>query len=129
MYKRLIITLAVGLIVTVFVYWGLVDSLNRPSISSIPIDPQSSIQILSRNLNESQSNFAILNYVYLRSNGTIYQSNIEDSSVGKKIGDTEPTTTSASHFAWEVLDKVKHKIYFLDHLTAEVISINNTKVF
>ena len=129
MYKRLIITLAVGIIVTFLVYLALVDSLNRPSISSIPLDPQVSIQILSRNLNESNSNFAILNYVYLKSNGTIYQSNLEDRAVGKKIGDTEPTTTSASHFAWEVLDKANHKIYFLDHLTAEIISINNTKIF
>ena len=129
MLKRLIVTLAVGVIVTLFVYWGLVDSLSRPSISGIPIDPHSSIQILSRNLNETESNFAVINYVYLKSNGTIYESNIDTSAVGKNIGNTEPTTTSASHFAWEVLDKVNHKLYFLDHLTAEIISTNNSKIF
>ena len=91
--------------------------------------PHLSIQILSRSLNETESNFAVINYVYLKSNGTIYESNIDTSAVGKNIGNTEPTTTSASHFAWEVLDKVNHKLYFLDHLAAEIISTNNSKIF
>jgi hypothetical protein len=78
------------------------------------------------NLSENQID-RTPNYVYVKSDGKVYESNPELNSIGNSIGTTEPTTTGGSHFAWEVDDiQNKHK-YYVDSVIAEIISNSGYK--
>lgn len=62
------------------------------------------------------------NFVYVKSDGKVYESNPELNNIGNNIGITEPTTTGGSHFAWEVDDFQDKQKYYVDSAIAEIIS-------
>jgi hypothetical protein len=118
-----LLTISFGIMVTAIVFFGLQDSQNRPSLSRLPISPDSAILRVANtfNISESQIDNAP-NYVYVKPDGKVYESNPELNNVGNNIGITGPTTTGGSHFAWEVdVIQGKHK-YYVDSVIAEIIS-------
>lgn len=121
--KRILLTVSFGILVTVIVFFGLQDIQNRPSLSRLPISPDLAILRVENTVNISENQIdKSLNYVYVKSDGKLYESNPELNNIGNNIGVTEPTTTGGSHFAWEVNDfQDKHK-YYVDSVIAEIIS-------
>ena len=125
---RILLTISFGILVTTIVFFGLQDSQNRPSLSRLPISPDVAILKVKNAFNISENQIERSpNYVYVKSNGKVYESNPELNSIGNNIGTTEPTTTGGSHFAWEVDDiQDKHK-YYVDSVIAEIISNSSYK--
>lgn len=126
--KKLIITASFGILVTIVVYFGIVDSLNRPSLSRLPVSPDVAISRLVSTFNISKNQLdSSPRYVYVKSDGTVYESNPELNNVGKIIGNAESTNTSGSHFAWEIKDFQSKKKYYVDAVTAAIISNSSYK--
>ncbi len=125
--SRLAITLGIGILTTIFVYFGLRDSLNHPSIFHTPIPPDMAINIVKKELNPSQADSANLkyNYVYLKPDGKVYQSNSDFSSIGKLLGKSEPTITGGSHYAFEIKNSASNKSYYVDYVTGVIESSSN----
>ena len=109
--------------ITFVVFFSLQDIQNRPSLSRLPISPDVAILRVENTFNISENQIdKSPNYVYVKSDGTLYESKPDLNDIGKSIGVTEPTTTGGSHFAWEVDDlQGKHK-YYVDSVIAEIIS-------
>ncbi len=126
--KRILLTISFGILVTAIVFFGLQDAQNRPSLSRLPISPDVAILRVENTFNISENQIdRTPNYVYVKSDGKVYESNPELNSIGNSIGSTEPTTTGGSHFAWEVDDtQDKHK-YYVDSVIAEIISNSSYK--
>ena len=126
--KKLIITVSFGILVTIVVYFGIVDSLNRPSLSRLPVSPDVAISRLVSTFNISKNQLdSSPRYVYVKSDGTVYESNPELNNEGKIIGNAEPTNTGGSHFAWEIKDFQSKKKYYVDAVTAAIISNSSYK--
>lgn len=117
------LTVSFGILITFVVFFSLQDIQNRPSLSRLPISPDVAILRVENTFNISENQIdKFPNYVYVKSDGTLYESNPDLNDIGKSIGVTEPTTTGGSHFAWEVKDlQGKHK-YYVDSVIAEIIS-------
>ena len=123
MNKRLLITMSFGILVTLVVFLGLQDSQNRPSLSRLPISPDVAIArvISTYNLSEDRLDKPP-HYVYVESDGNVYESNPEQNNIGKIIGHTDTTNTGGSHFAWEINDLQGRQKYYVDAVIAEIIS-------
>ena len=117
------LTISFGILITFVVFFSLQDIQNRPSLSRLPIPPDLAILRVENTFNISENQIdKSPNYVYVKSDGTLYESNPDLNDIGKSIGVAEPTTTGGSHFAWEVDDlQGKHK-YYVDSVIAEIIS-------
>lgn len=121
--KRLLITMSFAILVTLVVFLGLQDSQNRPSLSRLPISPDVAITrvVSTYNISEDQLDKPP-HYVYVKSDGNVYESNPEQNNIGKIIGHTDTTNTGGSHFAWEINDLQGRQKYYVDAVIAEIIS-------
>jgi uncharacterized protein YpmB len=122
---KIVISLAIGIMMTFFVYVALQDSLNRPSLSRLPIAYDTAISIVMKkeNLTQSDLNDFSTRYVYIRGNGSIFESDSNTNSIGKYLGRSqEPTITTGNHFAWEVKYKKNNLTFYVDHATGEIIA-------
>ncbi len=110
--SRLLITASIGVVATILVYFGLEESLNRPSISNIPVPPDLVLKIVAKQFNISSQDSKNLkfNNVYVNPSGEVYQSDSEFRSIGSLLGKTEVTETGGSHYAWEISDTCKQEI-------------------
>ena len=122
--KKTVISISVGIGVTLLAYLALQDSLNRPSLNRVPISSQTAVSIIIKqeNLTQNELNSFSTNYVYIKGDGNIYESDVSSNSIGRYLGTTEPTITTGNHFAWEVKNKQNQKRYYIDHVTGEVIA-------
>jgi uncharacterized protein YpmB len=122
--KKMIISISVGIGVTLLAYLALQDSLNRPSLNRVPISSQTAVSIIIKqeNLTQNELNSFSTNYVYIKGDGNIYESDVSSNSIGRYLGTTEPTITTGNHFAWEVKNKQNQKRFYVDHVTGEIIS-------
>ena len=121
--KRLLITMSFGILVTLVVFLGLQDSQNRPSLSRLPISPDVAIVRVISTYNISEDRLDKLpHYVYVTSDGNVYESNPEQNNIGKIISHTDTTNTGGSHFAWEINDLQGKQKYYVDAIIAEIIS-------
>jgi len=126
--KRIIITISFGILVTVLVFLGIQDSLNHPSISRVPISPNVAISRVSSTFNMSENQIdKSPQYVYVKHDGKVYESDPEFNNIGKIIGNAEPTNTGASHFAWEINNLQNKKKYYVDGVIGEIISNSSYK--
>ena len=125
--SRLAITVGIGILVTVFVYFGLRDSLNHPSIIRTSIPPDIALNIVRNVFNISQADSVNLktNYVYLKPNGEVYQLNSESNRIGEFLEKSEPTKTGGSHYALQIKDTQSNKSYYVDYVTGEIVSSSN----
>ena len=124
MIKRVLLSVAIGVIITYLVYLGLIDSLTRSSINYLSISNDTAISLILKNYNLSSQHLTDINskYVYIKGNGEIYESKKDAKSIGKYIGKTSPTITTGNHFGWEVKFPALNKTYYVDHLTGDIIS-------
>jgi hypothetical protein len=122
--KRIVVSISVGVGVTLLAYLALQDSLNRPSLNRLPISSQTAVSIIIKqeNLAHNESNDVSTSYVYIKGDGSIYESDVSSNSIGRYLDTTEPTITTGNHFAWEVTSKQNQKRYYVDHVTGEIIS-------
>src|SRR5918911_1646166 len=120
--KKVIVSAAIGLVATFLVYIELQNSLRVPSLSSTPISSDTAIAIVAKkqNLTLYNINDFYTRYVYIKGDGTIYESDTGSNSIGKYLGKTKPTITMGNHFAWMV--KESSHIYFIDSVTGETIT-------
>lgn len=126
--KRFLITISFGILVTLVVFLGLQDSQNRPSLSRLPISPDVAIARVISTYNISEDRLDIPpHYVYVKSDGNVYESNPEQNNIGKIIGHTDTTNTGGSHFAWEINDLQGRQKYYVDAVIAEIISNSSYK--
>ncbi len=105
------------------------NSLLFPTFFSIPISNEEAMSIVVHKLNITKYNvfdFSTM-YVYLKGDGSIFESNINSNSTGKYIGKTEPTITTGSYFTWEI--KNNKDDYFLDSTTGEIVSETQNLVY
>jgi hypothetical protein len=122
--KRIVVSISVGVGVMLLAYLALQDSLNRPSLNRLPISSQTAVSIIIKqeNLADNESNDVSTSYVYIKGDGSIYESDVSSNSIGRYLDTTEPTITTGNHFAWEVKNKQNQKRYYVDHITGEIIS-------
>jgi hypothetical protein len=122
--KKAILLISIGVGMMSLTYLALQDSLNRPSISQLPISSKTAVSIVIRqeNLTQNKVNDFSTNYVYIKGDGKIYYSEISSNSIGRYLDTTEPTITTGNHFAWEVKNKVTQRRYYVDHVTGEIIA-------
>jgi hypothetical protein len=120
--KKLAILAAIGLGVTFLIYLGLQNSLRVPSLFSTPISSDAAVSIVAKkqNLTLYNVNNFYTRYVYIKGDGTIFESDIGSNSIGKYLGKTRPTITTGNHFAWMV--KRNNHVYFVDSVTGEIIA-------
>jgi hypothetical protein len=126
---KVIASASVGIITTFLVYSALQDSLNRPSLTRLPLSSNIAIAIVIKedNLtNTDQKDFSA-QYVYIKGNGRVFESDSYSNSIGKYIHSVqEPTITTGNHFAWEIKnDKGNNSdpmYYYVDHVTGEIIA-------
>lgn len=122
--KKMIVSISVGVGVMLLTYLALQDSLNRPSLNRLPISSQTAVSIILKqeNLKQNKLSDFLTNYVYIKGDGAIYESEVSSNSIGRYLDTTEPTITTGNHFAWEVINKQNQKRYYVDHITGEIIS-------
>ncbi len=122
--KKTILLILIGVGVMFLTYLGLQESLNRPLLSQLPISSETAISIIiqQENLTENKLDDFSTNYVYIKGDGKIYDSEISSNSIGRYLDTTEPTITTGNHFAWEVKDKETQRRYYVDHVTGEIIA-------
>ena len=125
--SRFAITVGIGILVTVFVYFGLQDSLNHPSILRTSIPPEIAVNIVRNAFNISQADSVNpkSNYVYLQPNGEVYQLDSESNRIGEFLEKAEPTETGGSHYALQIKDTLSNKSYYVDYVTGEIVSSSN----
>ncbi len=105
------------------------NSLLFPTFFSTPISNEEAMSIVVHKLNITKYNvfdFSTM-YVYLKGDGSIFESNINSNSTGKYIGKTEPIITTGSYFTWEI--KNNKDDYFLDSTTGEIVSETQNLVY
>jgi uncharacterized protein YpmB len=122
--KKMILSISIGIGVMFLTYLALQDSLNRPSLNRLPISSQTAVSIIieQENLTQHELNDFSTNYVYIKGDGSVYESDISSNAIGRYLDTTEPTITTGNHFAWEVKNKQNQKRYYIDHVTGEVIA-------
>jgi hypothetical protein len=120
--KKVALLTTIGLAVTFLIYLGLQNSLRVPSLFSTPISSEAAVTIVAKNQNLTvyNANDFYTRYVYIKGDGTIFESDIGSNSIGKYLGKTRPTITTGNHFAWMV--KRNSHGYFVDSVTGEIIS-------
>ena len=120
------ISLVVGIMAMLLVYFGLQASLNWSSLSRLPIsyDTAISIVIKKENLTQSDLNDFSTRYVYIKGDGSIFESNSNTNSIGKYLGRSEePTITTGDHFAWQVKYKKNNNLtFYVDSAIGEIIA-------
>jgi hypothetical protein len=122
--KKMVISISFSIGVMLLTYLALQDSLTRPSLSRLPISSQIAVSIIIKQENLTQNNFNDFssNYVYIKGDGSIYDSDISSNAIGRYLDTTEPTITTGNHFAWEIKNKQNQNRYFVDHVTGDVIA-------
>lgn len=83
---KLSVSIAVGLTTMFLVYVALQISLREPSLSRLPIMPDTAVSIVMKykdGSTESQSpNDFVARFVYIKGNGSIFESDPNSNSVG-----------------------------------------------
>ena len=127
MDKKIVVLVAIGIAMTVLVYLGLQNSLKIPALFSAPLSSEAAVAIVAQkqNLTRYNINDFSIRYVYIKGDGSLFESNINSNSIGKYLGKTETTITTANHFSWEV--KKNNYTYYIDSATGEIVakSMNN----
>ena len=100
MIKRVLLSLAVGVVVTYLVYLGLMDALNRSSINYLSISNETAVSLIAQNYNLSSQELNNINskYVYIKGNGDIYESKKDTNLIGTYVGKTSPTLSTWKSF-------------------------------
>ncbi len=119
--KKLPVVIGVAVLITILVYLALENSLLYPTLFSAPISGEEAVSIIAHQLNlKDNTKYLSATYVYIKGDGSIFESDVKSNSIGKYIGSAEPTKTTGNYFAWEV--RYHNSSYFIDGTTGEIIS-------
>jgi len=126
MAVKFAISLGIGIVFALLVYFGLIDSLTRSSVNfqAIPNSTAVSIVLKENNLSKDDITYTQSKFVYLKSNGNLYLSDDKTKKIGNFIGITSPTITTGNHFAWEIKLTPINQTYYVDHVSGDIISNN-----
>jgi hypothetical protein len=122
MDKKIATLIAIGIAMTALVYLGLQNSLKVPALFYAPLSSEAAVAIVAQKQNLTQYNindFSI-RYVYIKGDGSLFESDVNSNSIGKYLGKTETTITTANYFSWEV--KKNHYAYYVDSATGEIVA-------
>jgi hypothetical protein len=122
MDKKIATLIAIGIAMTALVYLGLQNSLKVPALFYAPLSSEAAVAIVAQKLNLTQYNindFSI-RYVYIKGDGSLFESDVNSNSIGKYLGKTETTITTANYFSWEV--KKNNYAYYVDSATGEIVA-------
>jgi hypothetical protein len=122
MDKKIAILIAIGMAMTAIVYLGLQNSLKVPALFYAPLSSEAAVAIVAQKQNLTQYNindFSI-RYVYIKGDGSLFESDVNSNSIGKYLGKTETTITTANYFSWEV--KKNNYAYYVDSATGEIVA-------
>ena len=120
----MILSLGIGIGVTIIVYLALTGSLDQPTLNRIPIPPEATISIVIAQKNSmhlSPKDFAV-GYVYIKGNGEFYESNANSNSIGQYLGTRTSTISGGNYFAWKVQNKKDGSTYFVEHIDGDIVS-------
>jgi len=118
------VSLGIGIVFALLVYFGLIDSLTRSSVNFQAISNSTAVSIVLKenNLSKDEITNTQSKFVYLKSNGNLYLSDDKTKKIGNFMGITSPTITTGNHFAWEIkLTPINHT-YYVDHVSGDIIS-------
>jgi hypothetical protein len=112
------------------VYIALQTSMKVPSLDRLPILPSAAVSIVMNNddgvANSYNPDDFTTRYVYIKGNGSLFESDPNSNSIGKYLGTTgEITMTTGNHFAWEVTNKKGNLLYYVDSITGDIIVKSN----
>jgi hypothetical protein len=81
---KVIVSASVGIVATFLVYSGLQDSVNRPSLSRLPIPSDIALTIVIKEENLTQTNPKDFSarYVYIKGDGRVFESNPNLNTIG-----------------------------------------------
>ena len=122
MDKKIATLIAIGIAMTALVYLGLQNSLKVPALFYAPLSSEAAVAIVAQKQNLTQYNindFSI-RYVYIKGDGSLFDSDVNSNSIGKYLGKTETTITTANYFSWEV--KKNNYAYYVDSATGEIVA-------
>jgi hypothetical protein len=122
MDKKIATLIAIGIAMTAIVYLGLQNSLKVPALFYAPLSSEAAVTIVAQKQNLTQYNindFSI-RYVYIKGDGSLFESDVNSNSIGKYLGKTETTITTANYFSWEV--KKNNYAYYVDSATGEIVA-------
>ena len=122
MDKKLATLIAIGIAMTALVYLGLQNSLKVPALFYAPLSSEAAVAIVAQKQNLTQYNindFSI-RYVYIKGDGSLFESDANSNSIGKYLGKTETTITTANYFSWEI--KKNNYAYYVDSATGEIVA-------
>jgi len=122
--KKFAVTVTISILVTILVYIGIVTSLERPTLSRTPLSEENAVSIVidKKNLNSSDRQDFVTEFVNIKGNGSFYESNINSNYVGMHLGDSHPTINNANYFAWKVTDRMNNFTYFIEPLNGVIVS-------
>ena len=112
------------------VYIALQNSLKEPSLSQLPIMSEKAVSIVLKYKNGSIESYNlkdfVTRFVYVKGNGSVFESNPDSNSVGRYLGSAgDSTITTGNHFAWEILDKKDVSLYYVDSITGDIVMQKN----
>ena len=122
MDKKIATLIAIGIAMTALVYLGLQNSLKVPALFYAPLSSEAAVAIVAQKQNLTQYNindFSI-RYVDIKGDGSLFESDVNSNSIGKYLGKTETTITTANYFSWEV--KKNNYAYYVDSATGEIVA-------
>lgn len=126
MAVKFAVSLGIGIVFALLVYFGLIDSLTRSSGNFQTISNSTAVSIVleENNLSKDEITNTQSKFVYLKSNGNLYLSDDKTKEIGNFIGITSPTITTGNHFAWEIKLTPINQTYYVDHVSGDIISNN-----
>lgn len=124
MAVKFAVSLGIGIVFALLVYFGLIDSLTRSSVNFQAISNSTAVSIVLKenNLSKDEITHMQSRFVYLKSNGNLYLSDDKTKKIGNFIGSTSPTVTTGNHFAWEIKLNPINQTYYVDHVSGDIIS-------
>lgn len=126
MAVKFAVSLGIGIVFALLVYFGLIDSLTRSSVNFQAISNSTAVSIVLKenNLSKDEITNTQSKFVYLKSNGNLYLSDDKTKKIGNFMGITSPTITTGNHFAWEIKLNPINQTYYVDHVSGDIISNN-----
>jgi len=107
-----------------FAVYSLQYFQSRFGQESLTISPETSISIVAQMQNLTNYNMSdySVNYVLVKGNGEVFNTDPTSKSVGERIGMAAPTITGGNHFAWEVKSKRGNSTYYVDSTSGSIVS-------
>lgn len=127
MLVRLLVSILIGIGFALLVYFGMTDSLTRPSLNfqAIPQNIALSIVLKENNLTQDQIDEVKFKFVFIKGTGELFLADNTTKDIGPLIGNTSPTFTTGNHYGWEVKLMPMNSTYYVDHINGEIISSKN----